>query len=160
MPFTQHRERFADAGGGTEVDAQFSPRVARITTEVGVHRHSCLCPGNRREFVERHVQFQHVDARLTEEAEQAALRVLGNELADLVFGQAALAGHSRDLDFGRRRADMRIESAAGSSDKVNRDRRIGARSFSSRMRAISWVTRSTRRWLVGPSFDPSDSVAS
>ena len=62
-PLVEHRERLADAGCGAEVDAERPAGHGRRVTYF--------------DSVEREVQLEHVDAGLAEEAERAAVGVLG-----------------------------------------------------------------------------------
>ena len=47
--------------------------------------------------IQRHVQQQHVDARLTDKPKRAALSIRLDERAHLVLGQVARLGDRRDL---------------------------------------------------------------
>src|SRR6266567_1425401 len=54
--------------------------------------------GLRRQLVQRDVQLEHVDRRLTEEAEHPALGVLVHQRLDLGHRQIPGLGHAVDLD--------------------------------------------------------------
>src|SRR4029077_6941781 len=63
------------------------------------------------EGIQRQVQLQHVHMRFAKQAQEPALDVVDNELADLVFGQVARLGHAGHLEIGAGRRDIRIEPA-------------------------------------------------
>jgi hypothetical protein len=50
--------------------------------------------------VERQVEFEHIDAGLAEESDQAVARVFRDKLADAIFRQVASPGNPRDLKQG------------------------------------------------------------
>src|SRR5579864_8120094 len=75
--------------------------------------------------IECQVELQHVDVRLTDDAEQPAGDVILDELAHLVFRQTACLRHTRHLEECRRRRDVGIEAARRCGDKIDRDRRVG-----------------------------------
>ncbi|MNL41789.1 hypothetical protein D3C87_1642130 [compost metagenome] len=68
--------------------------------------------------VECQVQFQDVDPRLAKEPKQHAFRVLGNELTNALYGQAAHPRDSTRLIQGCGDADMRIKTASRTVDQV------------------------------------------
>ena len=53
----------------------------------------------RAELIEREVELEHVDARFAEDAKQAALGVIADQLAQLVLGQVARLGDARQLEL-------------------------------------------------------------
>ena len=67
--FVEHRERLADAGSSSEVDPEL-PACHRVSLR------SCR-------LIERHVELEHVDRRLTEEAERSTVGVVVDEPVDL-----------------------------------------------------------------------------
>ena len=75
-PFVEHRERLADAGCRSEVDTRAS-------------REPCGQPTASLDLIECHVELEHVDTRLAEEAERATVGVLVDELVDLRERDAA-----------------------------------------------------------------------
>ena len=77
----------------------------------------------RRRAIQRQVERQHVDARLAEEAEGAALDVLVDELAHAIFRHVARLRDARHLEQRGLRRDVRIEAAAGRGHQIDRDRR-------------------------------------
>ncbi len=83
----QHRVRLADAGRGAEVEAKLPAR----------HALRLRLP------VEREVELEHVHARLAEESERAAVRVLLDEREDVVERQAPLLGDAGRLERARSR---------------------------------------------------------
>ena len=60
-------------------------------------------------LIEGDVEFQDVNAGLTEKAELTALSVLRNEPSDGIFTEPALAGDARDLELCAGRGDVGIE---------------------------------------------------
>jgi hypothetical protein len=76
--------------------------------------------GPRGDAVEGEVERQHRHPRLAEEAQLPAGGVLGDEAAHPLLAQAALAGHARDLQVGVGRADVRVQAAGRSRDRVDR----------------------------------------
>ena len=59
--------------------------------------------------------------RLTEKAEGAALDMLGDELADVIFRQVTRLRNARHLEIGGFGRDVRVEPAAGRGYKVDRN---------------------------------------
>ena len=88
-PSFEHREGLADARRGAEVDAERAASHARRARPSSA--------------VEGEVQLEHVDARLAEEPERAAVRVLVDQREHLVERQAARRGDARRLQRGRSR---------------------------------------------------------
>ena len=76
-----------------------------------------------RQRIERQVQLQDVDARLTQQPASAVFRRLGDQLLHSLQRQAAHARHSRRLIFCCCRADVRIQTAARGGEQIQRDRR-------------------------------------
>src|SRR5262245_10728267 len=62
-------------------------------------------------LVEREIQLQNIDPRVTEDAEITATGVLLDELANFVLAQRTSFSNARDLELGIAQADLRIESA-------------------------------------------------
>jgi hypothetical protein len=60
-------------------------------------------------LVEGKVEFQDVDAGLTEKAELTALGVLRNESSDGIFTEPTLTGDARDLELCGGGGDVGIE---------------------------------------------------
>src|SRR5580765_7158694 len=77
--------------------------------------------------VERQVQFENVHPRLAEKAELPSLGVSVDQLPDHVRLELARLGNAPHLVQRRSGADVRIETAAGSRDQIDRDRRGVAR---------------------------------
>ena len=71
--------------------------------------------------IERKVQLQYIDARLAEESQLPSFDMGGDHLPDICFLQAALASHARDLKFGGRGGDVRIEARCRGCDEVDRN---------------------------------------
>jgi len=65
--------------------------------------------GSLAQSVQREVQAQDIDARLTEEADDAALRVRRDQGGQARLRHAAGGRHAWDLPRGVLRADMRVE---------------------------------------------------
>ena len=63
-------------------------------------------------LVEREIQFQDIDARLTEDAEIASVGILLDEFANFVFVQATSFSDARSLEFRITNAYVRIKTAA------------------------------------------------
>ena len=59
--------------------------------------------------IQGQVEFEDVDARLSEEAELSSGGVRRHDAADLALGDAAFAGYARHLEFRGGWRDMRIE---------------------------------------------------
>ena len=74
--------------------------------------------------VERQIELQHVDMRLADDAEEAALGVGLDELPDLVLRQAARLGDARHLEQRAGGRDVGIEAARRGGDQIDRDRRV------------------------------------
>jgi hypothetical protein len=70
--------------------------------------------------IEREVQPQDVDARLPEEAELSALRVLLHQPSHGILGEAARTRHATHLVRRPGRTDVGIEPAAGRRDQIDR----------------------------------------
>ena len=60
--------------------------------------------------IQRKIQFQHINARLAENAPLARFRMLNDQIAHGFGRQPARSGDSRDLIIGGGRADVRIEA--------------------------------------------------
>ena len=93
----EHRERLADAGRGAEVDAELAARHRRLSL-----RAHC-------QPVEGEVELEHVDPRLAEEAERAAVGVLVDQLVDRRRRSGPAPGDSRRLQPGVGHRDVRVE---------------------------------------------------
>src|SRR3989442_919377 len=73
--------------------------------------------------IECQVEAENVHAWLTEQAEQPALGVQRDQALHDGLVELAGPGHTTDLILGRRRADVRVETAARRGDEVHRHRR-------------------------------------
>jgi hypothetical protein len=62
--------------------------------------------------VEFQVQFQHVDAWLTEKTQLTALRVLFHKNAQIVLIHPTLPGYAGDLKLRRCQRNVRVEAGA------------------------------------------------
>src|SRR5215467_10434003 len=71
--------------------------------------------------VESQVEFEHIDAWLAEQTEEAAARICGDELPEHIFGQIASLCNARHLEQGRFRGDVRIKSAARRGYEIGRN---------------------------------------
>ena len=71
--------------------------------------------------VEREVEPEHVDARLAEEAERAAVRVLVDQREDIVQLEAAGPRDASCLQARVRGGDVRIEPRARGGYGIDRD---------------------------------------
>jgi len=60
--------------------------------------------------IERNIQFEYVNARLTQESPLPVLRVLQNEACDFRFRNLAFRSHAVNLELRRRWRDIRIQS--------------------------------------------------
>ena len=79
---------------------------------------TCLVHGHA---IEGEVEKQHVDARLAEQAERAALGVRVDQRAHAVLRRGRVPSATRsDLEQRGRRRDVRVEAAAGCGDQVDR----------------------------------------
>src|SRR6516162_1685891 len=75
-----------------------------------------------RQLIERDIKQKHIDARLSEKAEQTPLSVVGNKLADTVFRQVARLGDAGRLEESSLRRDVRIKPARRGRNQINRHR--------------------------------------
>ena len=71
--------------------------------------------------VEREVELEHVDPRLAEEAERAAVCVLLDERQHLLEREAAGTRDARRLQARVRGGDVRIEPGARGGQGIDRD---------------------------------------
>jgi hypothetical protein len=65
-----------------------------------------------RGLVQGQVQFQHIHARLAEEAVLAAFGVRGYKLANTLCAHAARSGYAGNLHVGRSGTDVRVQAAS------------------------------------------------
>ena len=72
-------------------------------------------------LVELEIQLQDIHARLTEETQVCALRILGDELVHLLKADASRFGHPCRLRLGRRGADVGVEPASGCGQEIGRN---------------------------------------
>src|ERR1041385_668339 len=70
--------------------------------------------------VEFEIQLENVHTGFAQQAEGSSFSMPADNLPHLSFIQPAFASHARDLEFSRRRRDMRIESRGRSGDEINR----------------------------------------
>jgi hypothetical protein len=103
-------------------------------------RSSTTVDGRNR--VEGTIELEHVDARLTEDADAASVGVLVDEVSDLVLGQAAGGGHAGQLE-------QRVTASTGTS--ASSASPLTSRYAATRSSMLAW-----RSALVGPRFDPLD----
>src|SRR5215475_14393267 len=75
----------------------------------------------RSRAIESQVEFEHVDAGLAEETDQAVARVFSDKPADAILRQVASLGNPRDLKQGGFGRDMRIKPAAGRGHEIGWD---------------------------------------
>ena len=94
--------------------------------------------------------------RLAEHAEQAALRVLRDELTNLILRQVTRFRDTWDLEQRRSRSDVRIKAACRSRREIHRHR--CARIVGGQLTGCSF-TRSISDLAVGPLFDPPEFAA-
>src|SRR5262249_48235863 len=73
-------------------------------------------------LVEREIQLQNIDSRITEHSEIAPIYVLLDEFADFVFAQSPRFSDARHLELGITQADLWIESATRCGNRVRRQR--------------------------------------
>ena len=141
----QHLVGLADAGRRTHEDLELADAafLAPRRLEQGLRRGSlfevatliCHRPSDpearpearprllRCRLVERQIERQHVHARLAEQAEEAALGVLADELAHAIFRHVARLRNTRHLEQRGLRRDVRIEAAARRRHQIDRNRR-------------------------------------
>ena len=74
------------------------------------------------QLVQRKVELQNIDSWVAKNPEIASHQCFAPQLADFVFAQATRFCYAGDLQFGVLQTDVRIESAAGSSDCIRRER--------------------------------------
>jgi hypothetical protein len=74
--------------------------------------------------IEREVELEDVDARLTKDAELPSGGVGINETPDIRLRDAALTGHTRNLEVGCGRRDMRIDPGGRRRHKINGHRGV------------------------------------
>src|SRR5208283_83165 len=72
--------------------------------------------------VQREIQFQHVDAGLSQESKPATFGESLNQRTQFSLAHLSCPRHSGNLEFGRSGRDVGIESGAGSGNKVNGNR--------------------------------------
>ena len=108
--------------------------------------------------VEGEVEPEHVDPRLAQDAELAALDVRLDQPPDPRRVHPARLRHPPHLVEGRRRADVGIETAAGRRHQVDRDGR-GLPGSASRSASIRPLTAAWRAGFSGPRLDPMDAPA-
>ena len=124
----QHRVGLADARGRAEENAQtaagrpdlFCLKVLQQLIGIRPLFGHCLFRLHGL-LIEREIQFQHIHARFAEEAEGAALGCGGNQLAHARRFEAPCSRHAAYLKVRGGRRDVRIESAAGRGDQIDRD---------------------------------------
>ena len=108
------------------------------------------------ELVERDVELEHVDRRLAEEAERAAVGVVVDELVAPRRAEIPRPSATRwrlQPRVGDR--DVRVEPRAGRGHRVDRHLRIVRRARSPRgSRRPAASTAASRSGLVGPQFEP------
>ena len=130
----EHRVGLADAGCRTQVDAQLPALVAALgrghmlIIHAGAHRDREAAPQAPRSSaqpVQRQVELQHVHPGLTQEAQGAALGVLGDQPANVVDVQPARRGDPAGLQFGVLRRDVRVQAATAGGDGVGGHRGVG-----------------------------------
>jgi hypothetical protein len=68
------------------------------------------------------VDLKDIDPWLSQDTQFAALRVAGDQAANLVHRNPARAGDAGSLDVGGRGADVRVEAAGGAGQQVGRNR--------------------------------------
>ena len=101
------------SGVNRDFDARAASPAARAREESG-WRSSAECL----------VELGGVDARLAEQAEEAAVGVVVDELLDAVEREAAHGGDAARLDAGVGDGDVRVDARAGRRDGVGRDLRV------------------------------------
>ena len=106
--------------------------------------------------IQSKIERKHIDARLAENPEGAALDVVRDELADVIFRQVAGLRNARHLKISGLGGDIGIEPAA---DVVTRSVGTWADGFSCFSFSASAVTRSISALLVGPRLDPMELAA-
>src|SRR5574341_756484 len=77
------------------------------------------------ELVQRQVQLEDVDALLADEAEEAAIGVLIDQVEHLPPAAAALPSNTTRLDPRVGDRDVGVEPRARGRDRVDRDARVG-----------------------------------
>src|SRR6185312_4216317 len=70
--------------------------------------------------VERKVEGENVDPRLAQESEQAALRVLGDQIADALLRHVTRLGDSRHLEQRSLGRNVGVETAGRGGDEIDR----------------------------------------
>src|SRR5258708_13700544 len=74
------------------------------------------------ERIQRQIEFEHVDACLSEDVDQSSLLMLANERLNRRDRQIAQARHARRLVFGGGGTDLRIQTAGGGRHEIDRNR--------------------------------------
>ena len=124
----EHAVGLADAGGEADVELE-PPALAPLDeleevfgTLVGWLPHCGRLARRPAELaVEREVQQEHVDARLAEEAEVAALDRALDDAAHALGRDAARLGHARHLPQRGRGREVRVEAARRRGHELDRD---------------------------------------
>src|ERR1700730_13335416 len=71
--------------------------------------------------VELQIQFQHIDAWLTQKSQVAILCMSPHKGANVVFFHTARMSNTRNLEFCGGRGDVWVQARARGRDQVNRD---------------------------------------
>ncbi len=117
MRLAEHGVGLADAGCGSEVDPQTTAAHPAILLRGRMSR-GVLVAGAHPSAVQGDVELQHVDARISQEAQDRVVGVLVHQLAHDCRVEAAGLGDAGHLDGGVGRADVGVEPAAAGGDRV------------------------------------------
>src|SRR5581483_8625516 len=109
-------------GSASIVQNEGAPYCGTYGRERRDRRRRSLGRDGGRKCVQRQVEREHVDDRLSEEPPLPPAGVLGEQAPDSRLGQPADAGDARHLVARGRRADVRVEPAAGRGHEVDRNR--------------------------------------
>ena len=107
--------------------------------------------------IECKIQFEDVNARLTQESPLPVLGVFENQALNFVYRNLALRSDAANLELGGCRRDIGIESRSRCSHQIDGD---GVPGFSACSLATSPLTRAINCALVGPRLEPLEALAS
>src|ERR1700730_12496005 len=113
----EHGVGLAHTGCRTEKDLQMTAPFLLGKGKKGVGRGSrLLFYGHavrlRPKGIQRDIEYQHVNARLPENPQHASLDVLADKRAQPLFGQIPRFRHSRHLEEGGFRRNVRVKATA------------------------------------------------
>lgn len=73
--------------------------------------------------IQRHIEVQYMNRGFPKQAKLAVADISPDQVGHFLFIQSTCPGNPWHLVQGRRRADVRVEPAAGCRDQVHRNRK-------------------------------------